>query len=76
MQVTRSVVRKIRTIPEPRRVSTIEMILSFLAMKWYRIVSDLVIVCKNIHNLDAVVDWGRKVINLKLKVMLSKRAMC
>jgi len=44
-----------------------EMILSFLAMKWYQYVSDLVIVCKNMHNLDTVVDLGVKVINLKLK---------
>jgi hypothetical protein len=44
-----------------------EMILSFLAMKWYRIVSDLVSECKNMHNLDAVVGLGAKVINLKSK---------
>ena len=42
-----------------------EMILSFFAMKRYCIVSDLVIMCKNIHNLDMVVDLWVKVINLK-----------
>ena len=44
-----------------------ERILSFLAMKWYRIVSDLVSECKNMHNLDTVVGLGAKVINVKSK---------
>jgi len=36
-------------------------------MQYFQIVSNLVIVCKNIHNLDRMVDWGRKFVNLKSK---------
>jgi hypothetical protein len=44
-----------------------EMILSFLAMKWYQYVSNLVIVCKNMHNLNTVVGLENKSYQLKIE---------
>jgi len=59
-------------LAESQRDSSMEMILSFLAMKWYQYVSDLVIVCKNMHNLDTVVDLGGKSYQLEIKAACSQ----